>query len=202
MVDIPENNASHETVGDSLRQSLAGGVPGRKWLVAVVRTNYEEVCRQQLEEKGYEAYVACQKETKVYRNRHRREVTRVIIGRMVFIRINEIERLQILKDFPIIKCFLTNKAAQANEFGRHPFAVIPDKQMENLQFMLYNANSPVSFTAEPLRKGDHIRVVRGALAGFEGQFVRKGKTAYLVVNLNALGSAMVNVPLEDVEKIV
>ena len=201
MVDIPENNASHETVGDSLRQSLAGGVPGRKWLVAVVRTNYEEVCRQQLEEKGYEAYVACQKETKVYRNRHRREVTRVIIGRMVFIRINETERLQILKDFPIIKCFLTNKAAQANEFGRHPFAVIPDKQMENLQFMLYNANSPVSFTAEPLRKGDHIRVVRGALAGFEGQFVRNGKTAYLVVTLNALGSAMVNVPLEDVEKI-
>ena len=202
MVDIPENNASHETIGAELRQSLAGGVPERKWLVAVVRTNYEEVCRQQLEEKGYEAYVACQKETKVYRNRHRREVTRVIIGRMVFIRINEIERLQILKDFPIIKCFLTNKAAQANEFGRHPFAVIPDKQMENLQFMLYNANSPVSFTAEPLRKGDHIRVVRGALAGFEGQFVRKGKTAYLVVNLNALGSAMVNVPLEDVEKIV
>ena len=202
MADIPENNASHETVGAELRQSLAGGVPERKWLVALVRTNYEEICRKQLEDKGYEAYVACQKETKVYRNRHRREVTRVIIGRMVFIRINEKERLQILKDFPIIKCFLTNKAAQANEFGRHPFAVIPDKQMESLQFMLYNANTPVSFTSEPLRKGDPIRVVRGPFSGLEGIFLRQGNASYLVVNLDAVGSAMVTIPSNDIEKIV
>lgn len=202
MADIPENNAFHETVGDSLRQSLAGGVPERKWLVAVVRTNYEEICRQQLEDKGYEAYVACQKETKVYKNRHRREVTRIIIGRTVFVRVNEKQRLQILKDFPIIKCFLTNKAAQANEFGRHPFAVIPDKQMERLQFMLYNANSPVNFTSEPLRKGDHIRVVRGPLSNLEGEVIRMGNASYLVVTLNDLGSAMVNIPLDDLEKIV
>ncbi len=189
MADIPENNAFHETVGDSLRQSLAGGVPERKWLVAVVRTNYEEICRQQLEDQGYEAYVACQKETKVYKNRHRREVTRIIIGRTVFVRVNEKQRLQILKDFPIIKCFLTNKAAQPNE-------------MERLQFMLYNANSPVNFTSEPLRKGDHIRVVRGPLSNLEGEVIRMGNASYLVVTLNDLGSAMVNIPLDDLEKIV
>jgi len=201
MAEIPENNASHETVGNSLRQSLAGGVPERKWLVALVKTNFEEVCRKQLQEKGYEAYVACQKQTRVYRNRHRREVTHIIISRMVFIRINEKERLQILKDFPVIKCFLTDKAAQANEFGRHPFAVIPDAQMERLQFMLYNADTPVSFTAEPLRQGDHIRVVRGPLANCEGQVIRLGNNSYLVVTLDALGSAMVNISPDDLERI-
>ena len=202
MADIPENNAFHETVGAELRQSLAGGVPERKWLVAVVKTNFEEVCRKQLEEKGYEAYVACQKETKVYRNRHRREVTRIIIGRMVFVHVNEHERLQILKDFPVINFFLTNKAARANEFGRHPFAVIPDAQMKRLQFMLYNADTPVGFTSEPLRQGDHIRVVRGPLANYEGQVIRLGSASYLVVTLEALGSAMVNISPDSLERIV
>lgn len=201
MAEIPENNASHETVGANLRQSLAGGVPERKWLVALVKTNFEEVCRKQLQEKGFEAYVACQKQTRVYRNRHRREVTHIIISRMVFIHINEKERLQILKDFPVIKCFLTNKAAQTNEFGRHPFAVIPDAQMERLQFMLYNAETPVGFTAEPLRLGEHIRVVRGPLTNCEGQVIRLGNNSYLVVTLDALGSAMVNISPDDLERI-
>ena len=201
MADIPENNASHETIGTSLRQSLAGGVPERKWLVALVRTKYEELCRKQLQDNGYEAYVACQKEIKVYRNRHRREVTHIIISSMVFVHVNEQERLQVLKDFPVIKCFLTDKAAQPNEFGRHPFAVIPDKQMERLQFMLYNADSAVSFTSEPLSQGDHIRVVRGPLATLEGQVIRQNNSSCLVVTLDTLGSAMVTISPDDLEKI-
>ena len=120
---------------------------------------------------------------------------------MVFVHVNEQERLQVLKDFPVIKCFLTDKAAQPNEFGRHPFAVIPDKQMERLQFMLYNADSAVSFTSEPLSQGDHIRVVRGPLATLEGQVIRQNNSSCLVVTLDTLGSAMVTISPDDLEKI-
>ena len=202
MMNNSENNAFHETVGTSLRQPLAGGVSNRKWLVALVKFHYEEICRKQLQEKGYEAYVACQKEMHVYRNRHRREVTRIIIPNLVFVRIDEGERLQILKEFPAIKCFLTDKASRPNQYGRHPFAVIPAPQMERLQFMLYHADTPVNFTVQPAyRLGDHIRVVRGPLAGFEGQVARDGNSTYLVVTLDLLGSAMTTISPDDLEKI-
>jgi transcription antitermination factor NusG len=201
MAGLSENSAFHETVGDSLRQPLAGGVPERKWFVALVRSNYEEICRKKLQENGYEAYVACQKELHVYPNRHRREITHIIIPGLVFIRINEQERIQILKNFPVIKCFLTDKAGQANSFGKHPFAVVPDNQMERLQFMLFHADSPVNFTTETLHLGDHIRVVRGQLAGLEGRVTHHGNASYLVVALDLLGSAIVQIAPENLEKI-
>ena len=201
MADIPENSAFHETTGIPLRQSLGGAVPDRKWLVAIVKRNYEEICRKRLQEQGFDAYVASQKTTHVYPNRHRREVTHLVIAGVVFIRLNETERLQVLKENPTIQYFLTNKASQPNIFGRHPFAVIPDYQMERLQFMLYHAEAPVNFTAEPLHLGDRIRVARGQLAGLEGCVTRRGNATYLVVTLDILGSAMVNIATEDLEKI-
>lgn len=194
-----EHAGDSETADAEMRQSNAGGVPKRQWYIATVRQNTEENCRSLVQRLGYEAYVASQQETRVYANRHRRTVSRVIIPGIVFVRATEEERLRILKTCPSIPAFMTNKAGRPGEFGRRPMAVVPDSQMATLQFMLYNADAPVSFISTPIRQGDHIRVVRGPFAGFEGVAVSDGGKAELIVNIDFLGAAKTSISVEDVE---
>lgn len=201
MADSLEHTGDSETAGTKMRQSNAGGVPERQWYIATVKRYTEEHCCKRVKELGYEAYVASQEETRVYANRHRRTITRVIIPSIVFIRATEEERIRILKTCPFIPAFLTNKASKPNEFGRHPMAVIPDSQMATLQFMLHHADTPVSFTDTPLSKGDRIRVIRGPLAGFEGFVTQNDKKAELVINIDFLGTAKTSISVEDIEKI-
>ena len=91
-------------------------------------------------------------------------------------------------------------ARSADDFGRHPLAVIPDSQMQQLRFMLFNAEDSVSFVSDHLRLGDHIRVARGSLKGLEGNVVRyKDGASYLVAQIESLGYAMVKIAIEDIE---
>lgn len=192
--DTPTTEATENVVS-------AGGVPHRKWFAAVVKRNTEKACREKLQELGYESYVATQEETRVWRNGERRKVERVIISTIIFVRATEQERIHTLK-LGFINRYLTNKALPANDLGRHPIATIPDNQMQQLQFMLYNADAPVNFADMPLRLGDRVRITRGSLTGLEGNIIRNASTHYIVVNIDFLGSAMVNISLGDIERIV
>ncbi len=178
----------------------AVGVPERKWFVAMVGRNTEKASRERLQTLGYESYVATQNEIRVWRTGQKKQIERVLISNLIFIHVTERERREVVK-LPFIKYFLTDKASHANDLGRHPFAVIPDSQMNMLRFMLYNADSPVTFTAAPLHLGDRIRVVRGQLTGLEGQVVREGNSTSLAVTLDLLGTAKVTISPEDIEKI-
>ena len=202
MADSLVYTGDSETVGANMRQSNAGGVPERKWFIALVKQNTEAYCCKQVQQFGYEAYVASQQETRVYANRHRRIVSRVVIPGILFIRATEEERIRILKTCSFIPAFMTNKASKPNEFGRRPMAVVPDFQIETLKFMLYHADAPVCFTSNLIQLGDRVRVIRGPLAGFEGFVIRDDKKTEFVVNIDFLGTAKTSVAVEDIEKIV
>jgi len=179
----------------------AVGVPARKWFIAMVGRNTEKASRERLQKLGYESYVATQNELRLWRTGQKKQVERVLISNLIFIHATERERLDIVH-LPFIKYFLTDKAGIPNDFGRHPLAVIPDHQMDMLRFMLYHADSPVTFTPEPLHLGDRrIRVARGPLAGFEGNVLRQGHRAYLFITLDLLGSALTEISADDLEKI-
>ena len=170
-----------------------------QWFVAIVATNSEKACRDRLVALGHEAWVASQEEMRVWRNGRRSTVERVVIPLMVFIHATEQERRDIV-NLPFIKYFLTDKAGRANDFGVHPVAVIPQREMEKLQFMLYQNDQPVTFLSRPLKAGDNVRVIRGSLRGLEAQVTRyRDGDTYLVVNVGMLGCAMVRIALSDVE---
>lgn len=195
------NSSEDSQVPSAQKVDDAVGVPNRQWFVAIVGRNTEKACRERLSALGYESYVATQMETRVWRTGQKKQVERVLISNILFIHVTERERLEIVK-LPYINYFLTDKAGHTNDFGRHPLAVIPDSQMDMLRFMLYHADSPVSFTSEPLRLGDHIRVIRGQLTGCEGYIAKDGNQTHLVVRIDFLGSAQVSISSEDLEKIV
>ena len=195
------NSSEDSQVPSAQKVDDAVGVPNRQWFVAIVGRNTEKACRERLSALGYESYVATQMETRVWRTGQKKQVERVLISNVLFIHVTERERLEIVK-LPYINYFLTDKAGHTNDFGRHPLAVIPDSQMDMLRFMLYHADSPVSFTSEPLRLGDHIRVIRGQLTGCEGYVAKDGNQTHLVVRIDFLGSAQVSISSDDLEKIV
>ena len=195
------NSSEDSQVPSAQKVDDAVGVPNRQWFVAIVGRNTEKACRERLSALGYESYVATQMETRVWRTGQKKQVERVLISNILFIHVTERERLEIVK-LPYINYFLTDKAGHTNDFGRHPLAVIPDSQMDMLRFMLYHADSPVSFTSEPLRLGDHIRVIRGQLTGCEGYVAKDGNQTHLVVRIGFLGSAQVSISSDDLEKIV
>lgn len=195
------NSSEDSQVPSAQKVDDAVGMPNRQWFVAIVGRNTEKACRERLSALGYESYVATQMETRVWRTGQKKQVERVLISNILFIHVTERERLEIVK-LPYINYFLTDKAGHTNDFGRHPLAVIPDSQMDMLRFMLYHADSPVSFTSEPLRLGDHIRVIRGQLTGCEGYVAKDGNQTHLVVRIDFLGSAQVSISSEDLEKIV
>ena len=180
-------------VGDAV------GVECPQWYVAFVGHNTEKACRDKLLKLGYESYVATQEEIHEWKNGRKKNIERVVISTLIFVRVTEKQRREVV-NLPFIKFFLTNKARSVDSFGHHPLAVIPDIQMQKLRFMLFNSEEPVNFVTERLRLGDHIRVARGSLKGLEGNVVRyKDGASYLVAQIESLGYAMMKIAIEDVE---
>ena len=85
--------------------------------------------------------------------------------------------------------------------GEHTPAVIPDEQMERFKFMLDYSDEAVEMCTEPLAPGELIRVVKGPLKGLEGELVEVDRKAKVVVRLDLLGCAGVDMPVGFVEKI-
>lgn len=195
---IPSESHSATTATNDADGAV--GVAGRHWFVAVVNHNSEIRSAAKLREAGYTSYVASQKELRIWRNGRRKMVDRVVINSLVFIHCTEAERREVV-NMPFIFRFLTDKAAGATHTGR-PVAIIPEKQMETLRFMLGQSDAPVEVTSHVYGKGDKVRVVRGNLRGVEGIVVTDNEGhSELIVNLDILGNARCRISTVDLEPI-
>lgn len=178
-------------VGDAVGVSAS-------WYVALVGHNTERAAAKRLAARGVDAYVAIQREWRVWRNGKKAQIERVVIPCMVFVRCSERERLQIVNESYIYR-FMTDKAGTPTAYGR-PVARIPDWQIAKLRFMLGNSDEPVGFTGAPLKRGDMVRVIRGSLRGLEGRLQTDADgNATLTVAIDFLGGASVRISPTDVE---
>lgn len=162
--DIKDNRVPVTDVVDS-----AVGVAGSQWFVAIVHFHSEKQSADKLTKMGIETYLATQKEIRVWRNGRKSKVDRIVLPAMLFIHCTEQKRREIVK-LPFIYRFMTNKAGTASaESLNKPLAVIPDKEIRQLKFMLGQSDVPVTITDRPYEVGDKVRVIRGSLAGLEGE---------------------------------
>lgn len=164
----------------------------RHWYVALVGHNAERTCAERVGARGLDTYVPTQRENRVWRDGRRATVDRVVIPGTVFIRCSEAERREIVA-MPCIRRFLTDRASGGNAYGRR-VAIIPDRQIERLRFMLGHSDVPVEFVGHVFSAGERVRVVRGSLRGLEGT-VRTGDDgrSTLTVTIDFLGGATVTI---------
>lgn len=178
----------------------AVGVSDAKWFVAIVNPRHEKTVADKLQKINLETYVAIQQEVHQWANGRRRKVDRVVIPSMVFVKCSEQERRRIVT-LPYILRFLVNRSCRADGLNK-PVAVIGEAEMAKLRFMLGHSDSPVEFAPTQFRIHDTVRVIRGNLAGLQGEIrANSDGTHTLLVSLSLLGGALLHIPPQDVEKL-
>ena len=66
-------------------------------------------------------------------------------------------------------------------------AVIPEEQMERFRFMLDYSPEAVEICSTPLAAGDAVKVIKGPLAGLEGELITVNGKSKVAVRLDMLG---------------
>lgn len=180
----------------------------KKWFIAFVMHNTEKSCYCRLLSdftdapfvSDFEPYVASQKELHVWRNGRRKMVERILFPSCLFIRCTENVRKMIKERAPYIRSFMKDPSRDRNAFGTSPFAFIPDYQMSRLMRMIADAESSIIIDSAQLRVGSRVFVRGGKLKGLEGNVLREpdGRT-YVIISVDFLGYAKVEIPLEQLE---
>ena len=194
MEGTPENagispNVLHKGSGIAVSEANA------KWFIAECKPTKEGSVRNMLQNAGYEAYLASTTETKVYKSRNRRIKETVMIPGKVFVRTEEKELMNIMLAYASVWRFMIDRTSQTKRY-----AFVPDNEMQELQYMLGNADKPVLITADNLKVNQKVKVMRGALAGLEGWFYKEGHTSFVVIKVTMGTNHFVftEVPIEDI----
>lgn len=117
----------------------------------------------------------------------------MLLPMMIFIHANVEERGRALTLSSICRYMVLR--------GEHTPAVIPDEQMERFKFMLDYSEEAVEMCPTPLAPGEMVKVIKGPLAGLEGELVEMNGKTKVVVRLEMLGCAGVDMPVGFVEKV-
>ena len=165
--------------------------PRRQWLAAYVQSCLEKKTAERLKAMGVECYLPVQSEMRQWSDR--RKVDRLVIPMMIFVHVTPQERplpltLQAISRYMVLR-------------GESLPAVIPEEQMERFRFMLDYSPEAVEICSTPLATGDTVKVIKGLLAGLEGELVMIGGKSKVAVRLDMLGCAHVDMPIGFVEKI-
>ncbi len=105
-----------------------------------------------------------------------------------------------------VECFLPVQTVLRQWTYRKSRVVVPViaglvKQMEDFRFLLDFSEEAVEMTNENIKAGDLVRVVKGSLRGMEGELIRHKGVTKVLVRIDMLGCAMVNIPASFVEKL-
>lgn len=195
-------SAENTTIITTGPQGVDGavGVAKTNWYAAIVNSRHEKKAAENLTQLGLECFVASQDEMRIWKNGRRKLTARIVIPSTVFIRCTEIQRRQIVTQ-PYINRFLVNRMAESGSLNK-PVAIIPDRQIETLRFMLGQSDHEVSFMPGPFAAGELVRVIRGKLKGLEGTVMHSADdtTRKLIVQMGVLGGAAVTISPLDLAK--
>lgn len=165
----------------------------RKWYVAYVRLFHERKTAEKLAAMGIESFVPVREEIHQWSQR-KKKVMRVLIPQMIFIHATPKERLEALTLASISHYMVLR--------GEHTPAIIPDRQMQQFMFMVDYSEESIEMYNSPLQPGQSIKVIKGPLAGMEGELMEIEGKSKVIVRLDLLGCAGVDMPIGFVEAIL
>ena len=183
----------------------AVGVEKRYWFVAIVNNHSERKTAERLQDKrmegAYECYIPIQRDERIWKNGRKNVIDKILLPAMVFIRCTKGKQKE-AKQNNYVFSFLKDPAIKDKGCkGYLDAAIIPDDQFERFREMLEKSDKPVSVENAHFKLGDKVKVCAGSLIGLEGNIIKEPNATYLVIRIEALGYAKVQIDLNEVEPI-
>jgi len=157
------------------------------WYAIWTRSRHEQMVREQLERKGYEAFLPTITRWSRSEDRKKKVAFRLFPG-YCFARFDTQERL------PILKC---SGVVSIVSFDGD-IAPIPAVEIDGIRRLV---ESDLQYDSCPLiREGAMVEVVHGPLKGVVGRLLRKGAHARLMLAVDLIGQAVsVEVDAADIK---
>lgn len=157
------------------------------WFAVWTRSRHEQVVREQIQEKGIEAFLPTVTKWSRWKDR-RKKVDWPLFPGYCFARFDPADRLSVLKCTGVVSIVSFNG----------DIAPIPDLEIDSLRRLV---TSELQYDPCPLiKEGTMVEVVHGPLKGVVGRLLRKGAHARLVLAVDLIGQAVsVEVDAADVK---
>ena len=157
------------------------------WFAVWTRSRHEQVVREQIQEKGIEAFLPTVTKWSRWKDR-RKKVDWPLFPGYCFARFDPADRLSVLKCTGVVNIVSFNG----------DIAPIPDLEIDSLRKLV---TSELQYDPCPLiKEGTMVEVVHGPLKGVVGRLLRKGAHARLILAVDLIGQAVsVEVDAADVK---
>ncbi len=165
--------------------------PTKKWYVLYVRHNTEIKVESHLKNEEYTCYLPIHTVYREYKGK-RISIDRPLISGLVFVYIHA-DEIPVIEQFPNVYRFFRHRETNAP-------VVIPDKQMADFRFMTDLSGEQIQVIAETIPAGTLVTIVKGSMQGIQGELVKYNKHYCIVVRLNELGCALVNIPISYIRR--
>lgn len=157
-----------------------------------VKMHHEKKTAEKLSKMGITNFLPVQEVVKQWSDR-KKKVKQILIPMIIFVYIDDKTRIEILNLIPSVIGTLIDKATNRP-------AVIRNEEMERFIFMLDYSENSIKFITEPLEPGEIVEVIKGPLAGLQGEFIEEEGKSNVYVRIDMLGCAIVEIPISYLRK--
>ena len=143
-----------------------------------------------------EAYAAIQED----------EDNRVVIHGKIFIRVDVVHRVDVLRKCSYLKGYVKDLALSRTEYDFTDFARVPDREIKALRAILEIADGDVEYSEEPFSVNDTVMFKKGILSKSEALKDMKGSIEMVngkkraTIILDKLGVFKFNIPVSQLRK--
>ena len=173
------------------------------WYIIWVNSKAERSVRDNLIEKGFEAFVPVRSEIHTWRRGERRKVEKVLIPSIVFVRMGKDER-RIVEDTLNVHSIMRDPAKRGlRSKGLEEYALVGAEEMHLFQQMLGQEDTAVQFASTDFSVGDFVRIKGFSESSGKAQIVRifgDNKT-YVGLRVSFLGCAYMEIKKSRIVKL-
>lgn len=164
-------------------------IANTSWYVFYTRPRSEKVVFNELVKRQFCVFLPLIKTFRRWKNRQNKLVSRVLFPGYIFVKTSGSEIFNIEQIPNIVYCV---------RFGQRP-AVVPERDIECIEQML--ALDQEVYTGHDFDEGEHVRVVRGPLAGYEGLLItHRGKHRFCIQLKDIRQCACIDIHASMLEK--
>ena len=134
------------------------------------------------------------------------EDNRLVIHGKIFVRVDEINRIDVLRKCQLLKGYVKDLALARTEYDFTDFARVPDRELKALREILEIADGAVEYSENPFQVNDTVKITKGILS--RSELLKDQKCSVEMVNgkkrvtviLDSLGVFKFNISVSHLRK--